>query len=226
MSDTPVFATAAVAAPHRLAAQAGQHILAQGGNAIEAMTAMAATIAVVYPHMNGIGGDGFWLVRERGGRVRGIEACGPAGRLATISRYREKGYDTLPSRGPDAALTVAGAIGGWRLALDLSKALGGRLPLGTLLADAIRHARDGVAVSPSEARYVPKELDTLHDQPHFAETFLDEGKPYEGPGVLLLTTFFNHQTHHRGQVHDMLSQTDVPPPVLDLHRVVRPELTG
>jgi uncharacterized damage-inducible protein DinB len=54
----------------------------------------------------------------------------------------------------------------------------------------------------------------------------NEGKPYEGPGVLLVTTFFNHQTHHRGQVHDMLSQTDVPPPVLDLHRVVRPEPTG
>ncbi|MEQ4599792.1 MAG: gamma-glutamyltransferase, partial [Methylobacteriaceae bacterium] len=96
MSDTPVFASAAVAAPHRLAAQAGQHILAQGGNAIEAMTAMAATIAVVYPHMNGIGGDGFWLVRERGGRVRGIEACGPAGRNATIQRYRAQGYGVLP----------------------------------------------------------------------------------------------------------------------------------
>ncbi|KQO55218.1 gamma-glutamyltransferase [Methylobacterium sp. Leaf87] len=183
MPDTPVFATAAVAAPHRLAARAGQHVLAQGGNAIEAMAAMAATIAVVYPHMNGIGGDGFWLVRERGGRVRGIEACGPAGALATIPRYRGKGYDVLPSRGADAALTVAGAIGGWRLALDLAKALGGRLPLETLLADAIGHARDGVAVSPSEARYVPKEIDTLHDQPNFSKTFLDDGKPYAAGAI-------------------------------------------
>ena len=74
MPETPVFTSAAVAAPHSLAAQAGQTVLAQGGNAIEAMVAMAASIAVVYPHMNGIGGDGFWLVRERGGRVRGIEA--------------------------------------------------------------------------------------------------------------------------------------------------------
>ena len=75
-------------------------------------------------------------------------------------------------------MTVAGAVGGWRLALDYARSLGGRLPLPTLLADAIRHAREGVAVSPSEARYVPKELDTLHDQPHFAETFLDGGKPF------------------------------------------------
>jgi gamma-glutamyltranspeptidase len=178
MPETPVFADSAVAAPHQSAAQAGQIVLAQGGNAIEAMVAMAASIAVVYPHMNGIGGDGFWLVRERGGRVRGIEACGPAGRLATIRRYREMGHDAIPSRGPDAMVTVAGAVGGWRLALELSHALGGRLPLATLLADAITQARNGVPVSASEARYVPQELDTLHDAPNFAATFLKEGKPY------------------------------------------------
>lgn len=178
MPETPVFATAAVAAPHSLAAKAGQSVLAQGGNAIEAMVAMAAAIAVVYPHMNGIGGDGFWLVRERGGRVRGIEACGPAGSLATIQRYREKGFEAIPSRGPDAAVSVAGTIGGWQLALELSHALGGRLPLSTLLADAIRHAREGCPVSPSEARYVPQEIDTLHGAPNFAATFLKDGKSW------------------------------------------------
>lgn len=183
MPETPVFSSAAVAAPHRLAAEAGQIVLAQGGNAIEAMVAMAATIAVVYPHMNGIGGDGFWLVCEPGGRVRGIEACGPAGSLATIKRYRDKEYDVLPSRGPDAAITVAGTIGGWRLALDLSRALGGKLPLETLLADAVRHAKEGCQVSPSEERYVPKELDTLHDAPNFAATYLDGGKPFKAGSI-------------------------------------------
>ncbi len=88
MPDSPVFASAAVAAPHHLASQAGQAILAEGGNAIEAMVAMAATISVVYPHMNAIGGDGFWLVHEPGGKVHAIEACGGAGSLATIERYR------------------------------------------------------------------------------------------------------------------------------------------
>jgi len=38
--------------------------------------------------------------------------------------------------------------------------------------------------------------------------------------------FFNHQTHHRGQIHDMLAQTNVPPPVLDLHRVMKPDPDG
>ena len=58
MNDASSFSRAAVAAPHLLAAEAGRAILGEGGNAIEAMVAMAATIAVVYPHMNALGGDG------------------------------------------------------------------------------------------------------------------------------------------------------------------------
>lgn len=50
----------------------------------------------------------------------------------------------------------------------------------------------------------------------------NEGRMLEDPVDLLLPHFFNHQTHHRGQVHGMLSQTTVPPPVLDLHRIIRP----
>ena len=60
-----------VAAPHREAAETGRLMLAEGGNALEAMVAMAATIVAVYPHMNHIGGDAFWLMREPSGRVRG-----------------------------------------------------------------------------------------------------------------------------------------------------------
>jgi gamma-glutamyltranspeptidase len=100
MPETPTFSSAAVASPHELAAETGQIVLAQGGNAVEAMVAMAATIAVVYPHLNAIGGDGYWLVREPGGRLHGIESCGAAGSLATIGRYRERGYDTVPRAGP------------------------------------------------------------------------------------------------------------------------------
>ena len=158
MTETPTFAHAAVAAPHRLAAEAGRAILAEGGNAVEAMVAMAATIAVVYPHMNSIGGDGFWLVRTPKGQVHYIEACGFAGALATIERYRDLELAEIPARGPHAALTVPGAVGGWQLALDLAKAQGGRLPLDVLLHDAIAHARDGYAQSASEARYEPKEF--------------------------------------------------------------------
>ncbi|HEX3170495.1 MAG TPA: gamma-glutamyltransferase, partial [Burkholderiales bacterium] len=63
-----------VVAPHALAAQAGLAVLRDGGNALEAMVAAAATISVVYPHMNGIGGDSFWLVQEPGKDVVTIDA--------------------------------------------------------------------------------------------------------------------------------------------------------
>ena len=85
MSETAVYSRAAVAAPHIFAAEAGRDVLVQGGDAIEAMAAMAATISVVYPHNVAIGGDGFWLIREPGGRVRAIEACGYAGAGASIA---------------------------------------------------------------------------------------------------------------------------------------------
>jgi gamma-glutamyltranspeptidase/glutathione hydrolase len=176
MIETPVFASAAVAAPHALASQAGRAILAEGGNAIEAMVAMAASIAVVYPHMNSIGGDGFWLVHQPGGKVHAIEACGPAGSLATIERYREKGHDTLPARGPDAAITVAGAVGGWEAALALSASLGGRMPLKDLLADAIAHCDSGYDVSASELRTWPQEVEAAKLAPGFSSFFWPGGE--------------------------------------------------
>ena len=65
-----------VVAPHAAAAESGCAVLREGGNALEAMVAAAATISVVYPHMNGIGGDSFWLVHEPGRDVITIDACG------------------------------------------------------------------------------------------------------------------------------------------------------
>jgi gamma-glutamyltranspeptidase len=177
LTDEAVYSRAAVAAPHTLAAEAGRDILVQGGNAIEAMVAMAAAIAVVYPHMNAIGGDGFWLIRDAKGKVRAIEACGFAGEGATIERYRKLGFDAIPTRGPNAALTVPGTTGGWALALELSAALGGRLPLRVLLERAEQCAREGVAVSASEARFDPLSDPALVAAPGFAATYFLEGKP-------------------------------------------------
>ena len=164
-----------VAAPHHAAAEAGRAVLADGGNAIEAMVAMAAAIAAVYPHMNHIGGDGFWLVRERSGRVRALMAGGRAGADARRELYRD--HEAIPARGPLAALTVPGAIGGWALALEAAKAEGGRMPLEVLLAPAIKHARDGYGVTRSQARLSAEKLAELKDVPGFAETFLVDGKP-------------------------------------------------
>jgi hypothetical protein len=115
-----------VTAPHHLAAQAGAAVLRDRGNAIEAMVAAAAAIAVVYPHMNGMGGDGFWLISQPGHEPIAIRACGPAAGLADAAFYAEHGDRTMPVRGPRAALTVAGAIGGWAAALEVARATGAR----------------------------------------------------------------------------------------------------
>src|SRR5215475_14647519 len=124
-----------VAAPHAAAVEDGSAILAEGGNAVEAMLAMAASVAVIYPHMNHLGGDGFWLIREPSGRVRALMGAGPAGANATQRFYRDAGYNEIPARGPLAALTVPGAVGAVLLAQEVAKAqCGGKLPLALLLA--------------------------------------------------------------------------------------------
>jgi oxamate amidohydrolase len=163
-----------VCAPHAAAVETGRAILAEGGNAIEAMVAMAATIAAVYPHMNHLGGDGFWLIREPSGRLRAIMAPGPAGRNARPELYRD--YEVIPPRGPLAALTVPGAVGGWMLALQAAKAQGGTLPLDVLLGSAIAHARGGYQVTRSQNRLTADHLAELKDMPGFAATFLVDGK--------------------------------------------------
>ena len=125
--------------------------------------------------MNHIGGDGFWLVREPTGRVRAIMAARAGRRARDRELYRE--HETIPPRGPLAALTVPGAVGGWMLALEAAKALGGKLPLDVLLGAAIRQARDGYVVTRSQARLTAEKLAELKDVPGFAATFLLDGKP-------------------------------------------------
>jgi uncharacterized damage-inducible protein DinB len=54
------------------------------------------------------------------------------------------------------------------------------------------------------------------------------GDPMRTQVTQVLAHFFNHQTHHRGQAHAMLSSTDVAPPSLDLILFLRdhPEIAG
>jgi gamma-glutamyltranspeptidase/glutathione hydrolase len=176
VSETTIGDGGMVTAPHRAAAEAGAAILDAGGNALEAMIAAAATIAVVYPHMNGIGGDAFFLLAAPGRAPKALMGAGAAGALATIARYRKAGHDVIPPRGPEAALTVAGAVSTWGLAAEAAAAMGGRIPRAELLADAIARAREGIAVSPSQVRMTAKNGAEIKDVPGFAATFLPGGK--------------------------------------------------
>jgi gamma-glutamyltranspeptidase/glutathione hydrolase len=164
-------------APHHLASEVGREILREGGNAIEAAVAIAASLAVVYPHMNSLGGDGFWLVAESGAPPVAVEAAGAAGMLAELARYRAAGLDAVPARGPWAANTVAGTVSGWAAALEISRRWGGRLPLDRLLGPAAELARAGFEITPSLAAAIQSTRGELATITGFAEVFLPGGEP-------------------------------------------------
>ncbi len=124
--------------------------------------------------MAGPGGDGFWLIAEpANGRVHAIDAAGPAARDATLGYYRPRSGDgEIPARGALGALTVPGAVDGWRLAHERF----GRLPWDSLFQAAIGYARDGMPVSRSLADWLVRDAPILRDHPETAAVYLPGGR--------------------------------------------------
>jgi len=143
-----------VAAPHALASDAGLAVLQAGGNALDAAIATAATLAVVYPHMNGVGGDNVWLVYDAGrARLRALNGAGRSAAAADLETYRRRFGSVIPARGGAAALTVPGAVSGWWEAHRYSReVMKSPIAWPALLEAAIAHARDGIEVSAGQRR--------------------------------------------------------------------------
>jgi gamma-glutamyltranspeptidase len=154
-----------VATPHALASEAGLRTLRRGGNALDAAIAAAATIAVVYPHMNGIGGDNVWLIHDAAHRrVRALNAIGRSAAGITLEAYRARFGAAIPVRGGAAALTVPGTISGWWQAHTYSRAtMGSTLGWAALLEDAITHAREGFPLSSGQRRVTAAARDLFGD---------------------------------------------------------------
>ncbi|WP_409329491.1 gamma-glutamyltransferase [Trujillonella humicola] len=162
-----------VATSHALASEAGVHALRRGGTAVDAAIAANAVLCVAYPHMAGLGGDAFFLVKPPGEQVRALNASGPAAALATRDFYAEQGHtDEIPSRGALAALTVPGAVDGWREAHERH----GRLPWADLFEDAIALARSGVPVARSMAQWLPQDVPVLEEDDAARAVFLPGGR--------------------------------------------------
>ncbi|GAA0852202.1 gamma-glutamyltransferase family protein [Aliiglaciecola litoralis] len=175
-------------APHYAAAQAGQHILETGGTAIEAMVAAAASIAVVYPHMNGLGGDGFWLISEPGKKPIAIDASGCAAQAATPALYAQ--YDKIPTRGAKSALTMAGAVSGWKQALVISQQWQNNKGLDELFATAIGQAEWGLEVTQSLTDASFQTFNELSPMQGF-EQFLIKGKALKKGKIVKLPQLAN-----------------------------------
>jgi gamma-glutamyltranspeptidase/glutathione hydrolase len=177
MLNTPICDGGMVTAPHHLAAQAGRDVLRDGGNAVEAAIAAASTLCAVYPHMTGLGGDGFWLIAEPGHAPVAIDACGATGQEVTPALYRAHGCTEIPWRGPLAANSVAGTVSGWEAALRHAAGWGAALPLPRLLEAAIHYAEAGAAVSATQHQLTVAKLAELEPQPGFAAHYLDGVRP-------------------------------------------------
>lgn len=172
----PVFASRGmVSTPHYLASASGLDALRHGGSAVDAAIAANATLCVVYPHMAGLGGDGFWLIAgPQVDGVKALDASGPSAKAATRDYYQSCGIaGQIPSRGPLAALTVPGAVDGWRRAHEQF----GKLPWAQLFADAVEYARHGVAVTRSLADWTAQDASILSQNKAMADVFLPHGKP-------------------------------------------------
>lgn len=160
-----------VATSQPLAVEAGRDAFKRGGNAVDAALAAAITLVVVEPTNNGLGSDAFALV-DHGGELSALNASGKAPAAMTAERYR--GMPSMPSFGWES-VTVPGAVSGW---VALSERFG-RLPFGDLFEHAIRHAREGFAVSPVVARQWQLTVGLYTQFAGFADMFLPGGKAPE-----------------------------------------------
>ncbi len=156
-----------VATPHALATEAGRAVFRRGGNALDATIAAAATIAVAYPHMNGIGGDNVWLIYDAGrGRLRALNAIGRSAEAVDRAAYRARFGAAIPARGGAAALMVPGAVSGWWEAhLYSRETMGSPISWPALLEHAVTHAREGFAVSPGQRRVTAAAHDLFAGEP-------------------------------------------------------------
>lgn len=169
-----------VTSPHYLASQAGLHVLRNGGNAVDAAIAVASTLAVVYPHMNSIGGDNFWLIyNAKKQDVRGLNASGRSGEKATISFYIDQNFNSIPSRGYLAANTVPGVISGWNEAYQYaSQEMNTSLPWSDILQPAIDYAKNGFPVTPSQVYWTKVNLDAQDKEFRYLQRFKEFKKTF------------------------------------------------
>jgi gamma-glutamyltranspeptidase/glutathione hydrolase len=158
-----------------LATQVALDIMKQGGNAIDAAIAANATLGLMEPTGNGIGGDLFaivWIQADQ--KLHGLNASGRSPESLTVERLQEElekaGRQSIPPTGP-LPVSVPGCVDGW---FELHRRFG-KLTMQQVLAPAIRYAREGFPVSELIAYYW-RRSEGLGRYPGFADTFLPGGK--------------------------------------------------
>ncbi len=166
---------AAVVSSHPLAIQAGETILAQGGNAFDAAVAVTAALAVVEPYASGLGGGGFWLLhRAKNRRDIMIDGREMAPGNASSTMYLDTAGQ--PIKGASLNGPAAAAIPGTPAALVHITEKYGRLSLAQNLAPAITLARAGFKLDARFARTLQHHQEKLLRNPAAAQIFLHKGQ--------------------------------------------------
>lgn len=172
---------AAVTSDHVLASMAGAAVLRRGGNAVDAAITVAAVLAVVRPHMNGVGGDNFLLIREaKTGRVYALNGSGRAGTKATPAFFSSRNLTRVPASGI-MSVSVPGAVRAWEDALKRF----GTISLSDALQPAIDYAERGFPVSTRLSRDIAEESRKVAADSSLRSIFLSEGKS-PAPGTILV----------------------------------------
>jgi gamma-glutamyltranspeptidase / glutathione hydrolase len=170
----PAAHKAAIASAHPLASEAGQTVLAEGGNAFDAAVAISAALAVVEPSSSGLGGGGFYLLhRSRDSLETMIDAREKAPAAATRDMYLDKSGEPVPYASTRGAL--AAAIPGEPAAFEYLARKYGRLPLKQSLQPAMRLAREGFPLNPRLQAGIRHKRDILLQSPESASVFLVNG---------------------------------------------------
>ena len=165
---------ALVVSGHPLASEVGRDILRRGGNAIDAAVAVEFALAVVHPEAGNIGGGGFLLFRRGAGQIHGLDFRERAPAASTPTMFvGPDGRDNGKSHTGHLASGVPGTVAG----LAEAHRRFGRLPWKTLLAPAIRLARDGFLIDDYRSRSIADDTTRLKQFPASAAQFLPGGAP-------------------------------------------------
>jgi gamma-glutamyltranspeptidase/glutathione hydrolase len=155
-----------------LATQVALDILRQGGTAIDAAIAANATLGLMEPTGNGMGGDLFAIVWDaKTKKLHGLNASGRSPYTLTMEYFKQQGLKHIPPHGP-LPVSVPGCVDGW---FELHKKFG-KLPMSAVLAPAMKYAREGFPVSEVIAYYWARSVPVLEKFPNFKETFTIGGR--------------------------------------------------
>jgi gamma-glutamyltranspeptidase/glutathione hydrolase len=175
---------AAIASAYPLASQAGQEILAAGGNAFDAAVAVSAALAVVEPSSSGLGGGGFYLLhRQADGFETMIDAREKAPGAASRDMYLDKAGNAIENA--SIAGSLASGIPGEPAAFEYLARKYGKLSLKQDLQPAIRLARDGFPLYARLQGGIRYKRQVLQRSPDAARAFLTADGNVPEVGVVI-----------------------------------------